>query len=288
MPFNLTNTGENRLADFLLRNGPRRFPDSWHIALATAVDEEGITEVAGAGYGRQSVPRSLAAWAGTQGPGTILPSTGATHATSNNAPLSFGVAGAAWGTVTHVGLMDEAAAGLCWLWVPLPVPVVVNAADEVAFQAGALQVVMGATGGMSDWLASRLIDELFRGVEWARPAEWHLGYAISVPTNAAPGAEPAAGGYARATYPITFDSMSSTVDAFDTGPSDAGTSGRVANHEAITFPVPTANQGTATHVQAFTPDGDFLFWRALEQPKTMSAGGLAPRFDPLDLAFLLS
>lgn len=58
-----------------------------------------MNEVAAAGaYARVSVACSLAAWAGTQGAGTTVASSGATGQTSNNAAITFAQATANWTT----------------------------------------------------------------------------------------------------------------------------------------------------------------------------------------------
>lgn len=271
--------GQNQLADYI-RGADFTGLASWWFALGSAADSEGITELTGTGYARQELVTSLENFAGTQGPATTLPSSGVSHATSNNLPLDFGTAGSAWGTATHVGFMDAETDGNCWFWVPIAVPVVVNDTDEVSLPAGSVQLVLGITGGLSNFFANKLVDRIFRAQAYAPPAAWELGYTLNAPTNSTPGTEPGVGSYARALFAPSFTTLSSTVAPGDTGPSDAGTSGIISNNETISWPVPTANQGNVTHYQVFNDTGGFLFWRAFEAPKTMSAGGLAPRFDP--------
>lgn len=274
-----TNYGRNKLADYF-RGTDFTGLASWWIALGSAADIDGITEFTGTGYARQEIESSLTTFSGTQGPATTLPSSGSSHATSNNDPIDFGTAGSAWGTLTHIGFMDAETDGNCWFWVPVAVPVVINDTDEFEIAAGALQLVLGITGGLTNFFSNKLIDRIFRAEAYPPPAEWRIGYTTNAPTNSTPGNEPGVGSYARAELAPDFTTLSSTVAPGDTGSSDTGETGIISNNAEIAWPVPTANQGNATHIQVFDDVGGYLLWRVLAAPKTMSAGGLAPRFDP--------
>ncbi|HRO62042.1 MAG TPA: hypothetical protein PK177_23285 [Burkholderiaceae bacterium] len=67
----LTDFGENKVVDALIRGQTPAFPSTWHIGLDTVAcnDAAGGTEVSGGSYQRAQVAASLANWAGTQGPG---------------------------------------------------------------------------------------------------------------------------------------------------------------------------------------------------------------------------
>ncbi|WP_157604303.1 hypothetical protein [Rhizobacter sp. Root1221] len=283
----MTDFGRNKLADYF-RGSDFTGLESWWMALASAADIDGITELSGAGYARQEIVTSLANFAGTQGAASTLPSSGSSHATSNNNPVDFGTAGAAWGTASYVGFMDAETDGNCWFWVPIAVPVVINNTDEFAMPAGAIQLVLGITGGLSNFFSNKLIDRMFRAQPYSPPAAWEIGYTTNAPTNSTPGTEPGSGSYVRAEFAPDFTTLSSTVEPGDTGASDAGTTGLISNNVEIVWPVPTANQGNVTHFQVFDGSGGYLFWRAFDTPKTMSTGGLAPRFDPGTMEFLLT
>ncbi len=109
----MSNYLENAVIDQLLRGQPYSPPANLYIALFTAAPTAGGggTEVSGGGYARAAVPSSLASWAGTQGAGTTVASSGTSGQTSNNAQISFPTPTAAWGTVVAMGIFDAASGG---------------------------------------------------------------------------------------------------------------------------------------------------------------------------------
>lgn len=128
---NATNYWENIEQDASLRGQPLPGFTNWHVALFTAApsDAGGGTEVSGGSYARVAVPRTLAAWSGTQGAGTTTASTGSGGRSSNNNPIVFPAATANWGTVTHVALFDAATGGNMCFQGPLAAPQLVDAGN---------------------------------------------------------------------------------------------------------------------------------------------------------------
>jgi hypothetical protein len=98
MADNLSDYAENKILDHSLGT---TMPTQLYLALYTAApsDAGGGTEVSGTGYARQAVDFDASSGGATQ----------------NAAEILFPVAGASWGTVTHVGLFDASSAGnLIW------------------------------------------------------------------------------------------------------------------------------------------------------------------------------
>lgn len=144
---------ENKLIDFLLRGqalglagasaGAGTGPGNVYISLKTAADSDAAqgAEVSGTGYARVAVPCTLAAWAGTQGAGTTVASTGTSGATSNNAAITFGTPGAAWGQVVGFGVHDSLTGGVELFYTALGAPKTINNGDPApSFAAGALTI----------------------------------------------------------------------------------------------------------------------------------------------------
>lgn len=128
----LTNFAENKLVDALLRGQAIGTPATWYFALLTAApDTEAgtFTEVTGGSYARASLSASLANFAGTQGAGTTVASSGTGGQTSNNVAITFPAPTANWGTITHVALMDASTGGNAWLVKPLTASKTVNNGD---------------------------------------------------------------------------------------------------------------------------------------------------------------
>lgn len=119
----LTDPGENKLLDAVMRGQTLGAPATqfWALFTDTCTDAGPGTEVstAGTAYARQSLTASLANWAGTQGAGTTVASTGTGGTTSNNVAITWTASTAAWGTIQSVGLMDASTAGNRWICINL-------------------------------------------------------------------------------------------------------------------------------------------------------------------------
>lgn len=82
----MTDYVENKIVDWMFRGQTFTPPASLYVGLLTAApsDSAAGTEVTGGSYARVAVAGSLANWAGTQGAGTTVASSGNTATTSNN------------------------------------------------------------------------------------------------------------------------------------------------------------------------------------------------------------
>jgi hypothetical protein len=272
----LTNYAENLLADMARGQGYSLAAD-WTVHLLTAVSDSAHTKVTGTGYAGQTSARSLAAWSGTQGAGTTLASSGTSHRTSNNLLIDFGTGGAGgWsGPAIAVGLFDGTD---LFAWADMD-PRTVLEGEAFSLDPGTLIFDFGVSGGMSDYLANQLIDDIWRAQAYAWPNNVYAAYATTTPSNASPGQEPGVGGYARQVIPSSLSGWTPTQGGLVTDLS-SGTGGRIGNQAAVAFPAPTANQGVATHGEIWdaASGGNMLFWRALAAAKSIVAGGAAPVF----------
>lgn len=99
-------------------------------------------EVTGGAYARQSITASLANWAGTQGAGTTVASSGTGGSTSNNNSITFPNPSANWGVIFGYYLFDALTVGNAWIYGALTNPQTVNngnsgpsaAAGAITFQ----------------------------------------------------------------------------------------------------------------------------------------------------------
>lgn len=140
----LSDYGENKLIDALMRGQSLGAPANWYVALYTDTcsDSASGTEVStsGTAYSRQAVSASLAAWAGTQSAGSTVASTGTGGTTSNNSTITWTASTAAWGNIQSVGWTDASSAGNRWICLNLSSAFNVSAAGvTVSFAAGQLQ-----------------------------------------------------------------------------------------------------------------------------------------------------
>ncbi len=284
MPYQFADFAENKILDWLLRAQSLPLPASnWHLALGSAGSDGGITELSGTGYARVAVPRTLAKWKSTQG--DSLASTGTTHSTSNTDAISWGTPGSAWGTATHVGFFDASTSGNCWIWVPIEeIVITTGSPDPVELAAGELQLVLGLAGGMTDYLANKLIDLIWRGQSYTPPATLYFALFTAAPTNAGGGTEAAVSGYARASLTASMANMSGTQAPGSTSAS-SGTSGRSSNNVAIAFPALGAALTTAAAgIMDAATTGNLLFWGSLVKS---FLSGLSPTFQPDKLGVTL-
>jgi hypothetical protein len=145
---NLTNFAENALIDALLRGQALGAPATFHVALFTSDPTEtgaAGTEASYTGYARVAVTSSLANWAGTQGAGTTVASSGTGGASSNNGVITFGApTGGGPQTVTHWALMSASTGGNMWIYAPLAAPRVLNNGDAAPFFPAASLAITAA------------------------------------------------------------------------------------------------------------------------------------------------
>lgn len=276
----LTNYAENKLAD-MIRAQAWTFGANLHLGLASSADDDAITELSGTGYARVGVARSLANWAGTQAPGSVLASTGTTHTSSNNVAINWGTSGSAWGTANMVVVYDASSGGNAICYFPLGVPIDVSGSGvPVSVAIGALSFMLGVTGGCSDYLANKLIDFIFRGQAFTFPATLHAALFTAAPSNSGGGTEVGGGvNYARVAITGSLANWSGT-QAPGTTVASTGTGGQISNNVGITYGVPSGSWGTLGWVAFYDAGsgGNLIFWAALSSAKTVGAGATAPSF----------
>lgn len=116
---NLSDWSENALLDWLMGGSAPTRPTARYVALFTAAptDAGGGTEVSGGGYARQAITCGAAA----------------SGATSNDAEITFTASGAAFGTVTHIGIFSASTAGNLLWHGALSASKVVDDGDSLVF-----------------------------------------------------------------------------------------------------------------------------------------------------------
>lgn len=131
---------------------------------------------------------------------------------------------------------------------------------------------------LTNYGENKVIDALFRGESLGAPATWYFSLLVSDPTETgAAGTEVTGGSYARAAVTTSLANFSGTQSAGSTVAS-SGTSGTSSNNLSITFPAPTANWGTITHIglmDALT-GGNCWAYGAVSPNKTVNNGDSAP------------
>lgn len=138
---------------------------------------------------------------------------------------------------------------------------------------------------MSDYLENKLIDHLFRGTAFTAPATLYFALFTAAPSDSGGGTEATGGSYARVAVTPNSTNFRNTQNS-GTGAS-TGTGGVTGNLTAITFPAPTANWGSVTHLGVFDASsaGNLICWAALAAAKTVNNGDPAPSFAIGDFTF---
>jgi hypothetical protein len=135
---------ENKIIDFVFRGQTFTPPATLYIALFTTADNDAGSarvEVSGGSYARVPVTSSLTNWAGTQGAGTTVASSGTSGTTSNNGAITFAAPTANWGTVQGMGIFDALTGGNELWYGALATPKTVNSGDAApSFSAAALSI----------------------------------------------------------------------------------------------------------------------------------------------------
>ena len=272
-----TNAGENIVADWIRGQGLSALGANLYIGLASAAADGSLTELSGTGYARQAYARSLINWAGTQGSGTTLASTGSTHQTSNSNAISFGTSGSAWGTANFITIHTAATGGSVLSYHPITA-MVIGSSTPVSLAAGALVCTVGASGGVSDYLANKFIDLWFRAQAYTFPANAFFALFTTAPSNAGGGVEVNGPSYGRVSTPFSLLGFSGTQAAGSTVASN-GTGGVISNNYSLAFATPGEAWNAVNSEGVFDAltGGNLLFWNLLTGGARTIAAGSSPQ-----------
>jgi len=116
---------------------------------------------------------------------------------------------------------------------------------------------------VSDYLATALLNQVFRNTPFTPPTTVYLALYTSNPTAADTGTEVSGGGYQR--MQITF-----------TAPVTENGKKTIKNSTDIVFPMATANWGTVSHVgiRDAATGGNLLYYGPVENPRSIQANDI--------------
>lgn len=129
----MTTFMANALLNHVLRNTAYTSPSSVFLALFTSNPGEGGggTEVSGGGYARQAVTF-----------GAPVDNSPNGRVCRNTAAVTFPVATASWGTITHAAIMDASSGGNMLFYGALDTAATIGAGDTISFPVNDIQVGM--------------------------------------------------------------------------------------------------------------------------------------------------
>ncbi|GHV49954.1 hypothetical protein FACS1894216_01280 [Synergistales bacterium] len=132
---------------------------------------------------------------------------------------------------------------------------------------------------MSNELENKLLDFLFRGQPFPQIQSIYVAMFTTKPTDAEPGAEPAAPSYGRAAITCNLNAWSAT-NAPDSRAVSTGSSGTTYNIEEIKFPDPEQDWGNIRYIGLFDAPagGTYLYWSELTNPRDFIIGDVNIKF----------
>jgi len=115
--------------------------------------------------------------------------------------------------------------------------------------------------GFSDYLELELLDHVFGGSDYARPATLYVALFTAAPSDSGGGTEVSGNNYSRAS--VTNNSTNFP----------AASAGSKSNGTAITFATPSGSWGTVTHAAIFdaSTSGNQLGWCSITS-QSISSG----------------
>lgn len=243
---------ELKLLDHILKTAPFTVPTHIYIALSTADptdDGSGLAEPSD-GYARVVCDVWDAA---------------ASRATENTNEVAFPEATGVWGTITHWAAFDAITGGNMLAHGELTTSKVIGTGDNARFLIGDLDISFNS-GGLSDYLANKLLDHVFKTTEFSVPANIYVALSDTTIADGTTGitiSEPGAN-YARKLH-----------NAYD-----AAVAGHSENTGVVTFIEASASWGTITDVALVDSltAGNILLYAVLDVSKAVEAGDIA-QFD---------
>lgn len=126
----MANFMEESVLNHFFRGQTITSPSQVYVGLyiSDPTDNDTGTEVNGAGYARQAISFSSP----TQSSGKAV--------IQNNSKIEFPVAGANWGTVTHIGIRTAATGGSLLSYAPLAISKGVNTGDQITFDVNSVTI----------------------------------------------------------------------------------------------------------------------------------------------------
>lgn len=183
----LSNTMENAVLDHCLKNSALATFPGIFVALSKADptdDASGLDEPSSGNYARKEHNSWDAA---------------ANRLTENTGVITFNQATANWGTITHYALYSAASGGTFIAHGSLSASKKILTDNTPSIADGQIEVSFN-TGGISDYLANKMLDHIFKTGDFSQVAHiFHALCSSAVTSNMSGGdiTEPSGGAYAR-------------------------------------------------------------------------------------------
>lgn len=185
--------------------------------------------------------------------------TSTTQVVQNDQDIIFPRSTGNHGNVVALGLFDSAVGGNYIAYYPTSDITLIEERDRLVVLTGGL-VHQFLPGAYSNYLKDSILNFVYKAIPLPLFPTLYAATFTSAPSDAAPGTEPAVGGYQR-------------VPVGNSNANFANTTGLVkTTATSIEFPLSSADQGMQSHFGWFTADtgGQFLAYGALDTPKQIA------------------
>lgn len=236
----LSDYSENELLDHVF-NVAYTPAATVYLGLSTANPTDsgsGLAEPGGNGYARKALTFAAAA----------------SRTVAQNATVTFDQATGAWGTISHWAIFDAVTSGNMLAYGAFGTSKAVMSGNTPSVASGEITIAFNA-GEISDALAGKLLDLMFRNQAYSKPNTYVALVTAAVSDNDTGSTitQPSGGGYAR--VQVSPNGGSSPTW-------DVASGGALDNTHLIEFPAATASWGTVTGVAicSAASGGDLLFY----------------------------
>lgn len=247
--------------DHLLGVASTTMPSVYLAAFTSDPGEgTGLTgEVSGGNYGRKALTASMSAFDLTTGESTLA------------AFVQFALASAAWGTITHVAIMDSITTGAGnKLWSgDLETPITIIAGSPpLQFTPG--QITIALSGLLTNYARKKIGDHFLGKSSFTMPTacDYHL-------FKESPGAGGSFANEANYGSYANFDNLTSKMAAATLSGTNAGIA---FNNATVAFPAPTSGTNTIKYTGISDGAANLLTYNPLRHAVVVNSGDPAPTF----------
>lgn len=253
MAGSLSDWLELELLDHVLKTGAYSVPANIYVALSTADPLDtgaGVAEPSGGSYARVV----MNAWDAADA-----------RATENTNIITFAQATGDWGTITHWAIFDAITEGNFLAHGSFEASKTCPTGTNLYIAAGDIDVVFSA-GGVTDNLANKLLDHVFKTTEYTPETNLYVALFTTSPTGTGQaGTECVDGAYAR-----------EVCNAWD-----VASAGASENTGAVTFDTATASWGTVAwflilnHLTDAAGAANTLIWGTVDPTRAIGIDDVA-------------
>jgi hypothetical protein len=229
-------------------------PATLYFALMTTIPTAagGGVEVSGGSYARVAVTNNSSNFPAASG-----------GSKQNANAIDWGTASANWGNIVAVAWYDASSGGNLIGFAALTNPTTVNSGQPFKINANGATFTYNASCAWSIYLQNKILDLVYSGASFTRPATTYIGLYLVMPAaDGTGGTEVSGGSYGR----VSFTNNSANWPA---------SSGQLKqNANIINWGTATGNWGAIVGIAEWdaSSGGNMLVFKVLSNPTTVNSG----------------